>query len=62
MHMKIHMEDNMKIYNTIISVLTLGTILWLIGIEDDDRRFKIVGACGVAVSIILNMLNNFNII
>ena len=52
----------MKVYNTIISILTLGTTLWLVGLDNNDKRFKIVGACGVLVSIILNMLNNFNII
>ena len=52
----------MKVYNTIISMLTLGTVLWFVGIENNDNKFKFAGACGVAVSIILNMLNNFNII
>lgn len=62
MYMKIHMEDNMKVYNSIISMLTLGTVLWLIGIDDNDKRFKVVGALITLVSIIINMLNNFNII
>ena len=52
----------MKIYNTIISMLTLGTTFWLIGIDDNDKRFKVVGAIAILVSIIINMLNNFNII
>ena len=52
----------MKVYNSIISMLTLGTVLWLIGIDDNDKRFKVVGALITLVSIIINMLNNFNII
>ena len=52
----------MKVYNAIISMLTLGTTLCLIGINNDDKRFKIVGAIIMLVSIVINMLSNFNII
>ena len=51
-------------YNAIISILTLGIILWFIGINGnkEDIRFKIIGASCIMISIILNMLSGFNVI
>ena len=62
--MKIHMEDNMTEYNAIISILTLGIILWFIGVDrnKDGIQFKIIGASCIMISIILNMLSGFNVI
>ena len=51
-------------YNAIISILTLGIILWFIGVDGnkDGIQFKIIGAICIMISIILNMLSGFNVI
>ena len=48
------------IFNVIISALTVGFIWWLIGIEEDNKTAKLFGSFMVLVSIILNMISQFN--
>ena len=47
-------------FNIIISTLTTGFIWWLIGLEEDKKTAKLFGSLMVFVSIILNMISQFN--
>ncbi len=47
-------------FNVIISALTTGFIWWLVGIEENKKTAKLFGAFMVLVSIVLNMISQFN--
>ena len=47
-------------FNVIISTLTAGFIWWLIGIEENKKIAKLFGSLLVLVSIVLNMISQFN--
>jgi len=49
-------------FNLIISLLSLGTIEWILGIDYNKSRRKILGATLILISLIINILDTLKII
>lgn len=49
-------------FNLIISLLSLGTIQWILGIEYNKSGRKLFGAILVLVSLIINILDMLKVI
>ena len=49
-------------FNLIISLLSLGTIEWILGIDYNKSGKKLLGAILVLISLIINILDILKII
>ena len=49
-------------FNLIISLLSLGTIEWLLGIEYNKSGRKLLGAILILISLVINLLDTLKVI
>ena len=49
-------------FNLIISLLSLGTIEWFLGIEYDKPGRKLLGAILILISLVINLLDHLKYI
>ena len=49
-------------FNLIISLLSLGTIEWLLGIEYNKSGRKLLGVILILISLVINLLDMLKVI